>query len=501
MHIELGSTRPENLSTDVLVFGIHGKGGRRSAAWRSLNTAIGGGLERLLRLQSWSGRPGEVVSFPAPAGLRARLVAVCGLGDKGTGVVGAVRDITTKVSALTTKAGLGRVAFYLEPALAVGGSLGRPTVQALGEGIENGSYRFDRHQARGEAPEPSEIDSVYLYFAGRKERPLLAAAIERGAIVGRATNMARDLVNEPANMINPATLEAFARKLAEDRGLGITVLDRDACAERGMGAFLAVGRGASVPPRLVHLHYKPAGKIRKTVALVGKAVTFDSGGLCLKPAASQATMKMDMGGSAAVIGAIAAAADLALDVEVHAIFAACENMTGADAYHTGDVVTAANGKTIEVLNTDAEGRLTLADALHYAGGLEPDLIVDLATLTGAVVVGLGPTIGGIMGTGRSLVRDLRAAGDRAGEPMWELPLPDEYKELLKSKVADLANIGGRWGGAITAGLFLSEFVDKGMPWAHIDIAGPAFLDKPIGGRAYGATGYPVRALTEWLAYS
>ena len=207
---------------------------------------------------------------------------------------------------------------------------------------------------------------------------------------------------------------------------------------------------------------------------------------------------MDMGGSAAVFGAIAAVAALKLPVEVHAIFAACENMTGSKAFHTGDVIKASNGKTIEVLNTDAEGRLTLADALVYAGDLEPDYIVDLATLTGACVVALGMNIAGIMGTNRSLVRALRSAGDAADEPMWELPLPDDYRELLKSKIADVKNIGGRWGGAITAGLFLKEFVPEGVPWAHIDIAGPCFVETPTPSRPFGGTGFPVRALVEWM---
>jgi leucyl aminopeptidase len=200
-----------------------------------------------------------------------------------------------------------------------------------------------------------------------------------------------------------------------------------------------------------------------------------------------------------VIATIAAAAELKLPVEIHAIFAACENMTGSRAFHTGDILRAANGKTIEVLNTDAEGRLTLADALHYAAEVKPDVIVDLATLTGACMVALGMNVAGIMGTGRALIRDLRAAGDRAGEPMWELPMPEEYGELIKSKVADLANLGGRWGGAITAGMFLKEFVPDTIPWAHIDIAGPCFVDSPKPDRPYGGTGFPVRALVDWLS--
>lgn len=496
MQFQIGSTRPSNLATDAILFGVHGKGGRRSPAWRALNQAIGGGLDSLLKLQGWTGAAGELVSFPAPSGLKARLVLVGGLGEKGGDVVGRVRTLATKAAARVNKAGLARVAFYLEPALDPKAGLDQATVQAIGEGLTHGAYRFDAWLTAGTEP-PPDLSQIFVYFEGRKERAALAAAANRGAVVGRAQNRARDLVNQPANVINPTGIEAYARKMADEVGLSVTVLDEDECRARGMEAFLSVGRGASEPSRLVHLTWSPPNP-RRRVALVGKAVTFDSGGLCLKPAAGQATMKMDMGGSAAVIGAVCAAAELGIDTEVHAIFAACENMTGADAYHTGDILTAANGKTIEVLNTDAEGRLTLADALHYAGGLEPDLVIDLATLTGACMVALGPHVAGIMGTGRGLIRDLRASGDRAGQPMWELPMPPEYKELLKSKVADLANIGGRWGGAITAGMFLSEFAPKGVPWAHIDIAGPCFYDKPLGGQAYGATGFPVRALLDWL---
>jgi leucyl aminopeptidase len=498
MNVQIGSTRPGNLATDALLVALHGKGGRRSPAWQALNQAIGGGLDGLLRLQGWSGRAGELVSFPAPAGLKARLVLVGGLGEKGGDVLGRVRELATKAAGVMGRAKLSRVAFYLDPALDPRSELDLATAEAIGAGLEHGAYRFEAHRSQGDEPPPPDLDQVFLYFEGRKDRPALAAAFDRGAVVGRAQNIARDLVNQPANVINPSGLEAYARALAAEKGLQITVLDEAACRERGMEAFLAVGRGAADKCRLVHLTWAPPSP-RRRVALVGKAVTFDSGGLCLKPAGSQATMKMDMGGSAAVIAAVAAAADLGIDTEVHAIFAACENMTGADAYHTGDVLKAANGKTIEVLNTDAEGRLTLADALHYAAGLEPDLIVDLATLTGACMVALGPHIAGIMGTGRGLIRDLRAAGDRTGEPMWELPMPEEYKELIKSKIADIANVGGRWGGAITAGLFLSEFVPKNVPWAHIDIAGPCFYDKPMNGRAYGATGFPVRALMDWLS--
>jgi leucyl aminopeptidase len=480
----------------MLVVGVYGKGGRRSAAFLALNQAIGGGLESLLKLQGWSGKTGDFVHVPAPASLRAKVLAVASLGERGDEPSAAVRGLATKVGATARKLGMGRIAFFLDPAMSEGESLSRVAVESITAGLLWGGYRFDRHLSKKEEhPLPEE---VYLYHSGRKDRAEVQTWLERGAVLGRAQNLARDLVNEPANIVTPERLAHLAKEWVEARGVHVTILEEEDCRQRGMGAYLAVGQGSALKPKFVHMHWNPPGAKAK-IALVGKALCFDSGGLCLKPADGQALMKMDMGGSAAVIGATVAIAELKIPVEVHAIFAATENMTGSRAYHTGDILYASNGKTIEVVNTDAEGRLTLADALHYACQLEPQAIVDLATLTGACIVGLGPSVAGIMGTGRALLRDLRAVGDATGEPMWELPMPDEYRELNASKVADLSNSGGRYGGAITAGMFLREFVKPEIPWAHIDIAGPCFVEKGLGGKPFGATGFPVRALVEWVS--
>lgn len=495
MQFEVGATRPANLASDVFVLGFFGKPGRSSAAWREVHAAWGRGLESRLKLGGWTGRPFEVGAVADPTGLKARLLLVVCLGERGDAVPATYRELAQRVTAAVKASGLKSVAFYVDGAVDERAEFDLDCVSALAEGLVHGGYAFD---ALKKDPKGCfEPESVFVWYAGRKIRPSMVEALQRGATIARAQNIARDLVNEPANRINPLTLAERAVQVAAQNGLEVTVLNRDECAARSMHAFLAVGQGAAVEPRFVHLVYRPA-KPKSRVVLVGKAVTFDSGGLCLKPPAGQATMKMDMGGSAAVIATMAAVGQLKPDVEVHGIFAACENMTGSNAYHTGDVLTASNGTTIEVLNTDAEGRLTLADALTYAAALKPDHLVDLATLTGACMVALGPDIAGIMGTGRGLIRDLRAAGDLSGEPMWELPLPPKYKELIKSKVADLANVGGPYGGAITAGLFLQAFVPDGVSWAHIDIAGPCFHDKPLEGQQYGATGYPVRALCRWI---
>lgn len=499
MQVQVGSVSPANHSTDLAVFGFYGRGGRRSPAWTALNRAIGGGLGSTLEALGFRGKGGEVVTFAAPAGLKARVVVVGSLGERGKAGPGALRDLANRAGMAARKGSLERAAFWTDASMDARTPFDRATAQAIGEGLEYGAYKFDRHQSRkiGKGA-PTE---VYVYFDGRKERPRISADVERGAAIGRNQNIARDLGNEPANILNPESLVEFARSMAADKGLKITVLDKAECTERGMGAFLSVAQGSVYEPALVHMVHEPKGVARRRVVLVGKALTYDSGGMCLKPAAGQELMKMDMCGSAAVIGAIGACADLGVDTEVHAIFASCENVMGSRAYHTGDILTASNGKTIEVLNTDAEGRLTLADALVYAcAETKPDLLIDLATLTGACMVALGPSIAGVMGTGRGLIRDLRTASDTSGEPLWELPMPDAYAELLQSKVADTTNLGGRYGGAITAGMFLKEFVDDGVPWAHIDIAGPAINDKPLAGLPAGATGFGVRVLMELIAF-
>jgi leucyl aminopeptidase len=494
MQIEVAARKPNNVSTDVIVLGLVGKGSS-SPGWKALRSLLGGNPTAALTLQGWTGKVGDFVSLPAPAGVRSRLVVVSVLAERGTPSRTAVRNLALRVGALARKAGLPRVAFFLDSALSGPNNAGGAEYQALGEGLGYGQYVFDKYL--GKKAEHGPAESIYAYFGGRAARAEMEKALADGLAIAEAQNRARTLVNEPANAVNPESYVELARELAAHHGLEITVLNTKECEARGMGAFLAVGQGGGYESHLVHLVHRPANP-RKRVALVGKAVTFDSGGLCIKTAAGQATMKMDMGGSAAVFGAVAAAAALDLPVEVHAIFAACENMTGSKAFHTGDVLTASNGKTIEVLNTDAEGRLTLADALVYAAEQKPDVVIDLATLTGACMVALGPSIAGLMTRNRGLARALKQAGERAGEPLWELPLEDEYKEMIKSKIADVKNLGGRWGGAITAGLFLEEFAPKGVPWAHIDIAGPAYVESPTATRPFGGTGFPVRALVEWM---
>jgi leucyl aminopeptidase len=306
---------------------------------------------------------------------------------------------------------------------------------------------------------------------------------------------ARDLVNEPAAAIYPQSLAEQAETLRAS-GLEVTVWDEKKLVDEGMGGITAVGQGSAQPPRFIHVAWKPANPSRK-VALVGKGVTFDAGGLSIKPTSGMLTMKCDMGGSASVLGVMRAIADLKPDVEVHGLIGAAENMLGGNAFKLGDVVTMRNGKTVEIHNTDAEGRLCLADCLSYGSELGVDQMVDIATLTGAAVVALGEHYSALMTRSESFAASLLGHADASGEGLWRLPLPAFYKEKLNSQIATVKNVGGRAAGSITAGLFLNEFVTD-TEWAHIDIAGPAFLDKGRRHFGHGGTGAMVPTLTRWV---
>ncbi|WP_269623349.1 leucyl aminopeptidase [Prochlorococcus marinus] len=311
--------------------------------------------------------------------------------------------------------------------------------------------------------------------------------------------LARELVGAPPNDLTPSSLANEALKLSEQYNLECKILNRAECEKEGMGAYLAVSQGSDLEPKFIHLTYKPNGEIKRRIAMVGKGLTFDSGGYNLKVGASQIEMmKYDMGGSAAVIGAARALGEMCpANTEIHFIVASCENMVNGSAVHPGDIVKASNGTTIEINNTDAEGRLTLADALVYACKLNPDSIVDLATLTGACVIALGEEIAGLWSNNDQLADELQKASSDCGENLWRMPLQKSYKEGLKSMLADIKNTGPRSGGSITAALFLNEFINKKVAWAHIDIAGTCWADKDRGLDPAGATGYGVRTLINW----
>ncbi|MCD8377619.1 MAG: leucyl aminopeptidase [Candidatus Gastranaerophilales bacterium] len=347
-------------------------------------------------------------------------------------------------------------------------------------GANIADYTFDKYKTKKD----KKIET--LYISGD------LFAVEKAEKIAKAMKFTRDIANEPAQYATPQKLA----ELAESFGLETKVYDREDCEKMGMGAYLAVSRGSSRPPKFIHMKYSTPNP-KKRIAIIGKGICFDSGGLDIKPASSMLTMKDDMSGAACVLGIMSVIKDFNPEIEVNGIIAACENMPGCSAYKPGDILTAKNGKTIEVDNTDAEGRLTLADALCYADELGVDEIIDLATLTGACMVALGTVAAGIMGNNDTLVKELIRTAEKCGERYWELPMYEEYKESLKSEFADMQNTGSRWGGASTAGLFLKEFV-KNAKWAHIDIAGVAYLDKPQNEFIKGATGAGVRALLNYI---
>jgi leucyl aminopeptidase len=369
-------------------------------------------------------------------------------------------------------------------------------LQSLFEGLLLGSYRFDRHKSAPKEP-LKRLESTTV-LVDDAQATVADDALKRARVYANGTILARDLINEPPSRMNPARLAEEALKLNK-APISVKVIEGKELEKLGMGGIIGVGSGGAVPPRLVELIYKPAKKAKRIVALVGKGITFDSGGLSLKPAQSMETMKDDMSGAAAVLGIFSALPSVKPDLEVRGYLAIAENMPGGGAQKPGDVLKAFNGKTIEVLNTDAEGRLVLADALSYAGSKKPDILIDIATLTGAAVVALGHLVAAVMSPSKKLVQDLIAAGDRAGEKFWELPLVKEYQPDIKSKIADVKNIGGRRGesGTIIGGLFLQEFVD-GVEWAHIDIAGPSWTDHDSSYCPTGGTGFPVRTILHYL---
>ncbi|MDR2152190.1 MAG: leucyl aminopeptidase [Helicobacteraceae bacterium] len=380
---------------------------------------------------------------------------------------------------------------------------GADVAKAIAFGLILGAYEFSEYKSK---PKQRQIETIYLtaenFYGAKVDENAVRAAIEYAAIVGGNVNFARDLVNRAPQDMTPSALAFAARQVAKERGITCDVYDEMYLKESGMGAFLAVSQASAEPPRLIHLRYKPKNAA-KTVAIVGKGLTYDSGGLSLKPADYMTTMKADMAGGAAAIAIIKTAAKLKLPVAIHAVIGATENMIGGAAYKPDDVLRAKNGKTIEVKNTDAEGRLVLADCLCYAQDVASNLdyIIDLATLTGACVVALGEHTSGVMGFNDDLKRSLLQAAKNSGELAAELPFNRYLKKLLKSEVADMANCASvRYGGAITAALFLSEFIKEENldKWAHLDVAGPSYVEKPWGVNPFGASGAAVRWAIDWL---
>ena len=440
----------------------------------------GGYLER----NGFTGKIGETLVLPGSAGPDELLV---GLGDRERVDIDAVRRVGAAVARAAKTFGV--VHFDIAPLITPTRSAGA-VATAVGEGGSLASYRFDRFKSD---PKPDPATRLVIVGPSIGE---IEEGVERAEAIVRGVVIARDLVNTPAGDLAPINFADIAVELGETHGFEVTVLDESAIAELGLGGLLGVAAGSVQPPRFIRLRYVPDAGSSVAIAFVGKGITFDSGGLSLKPAASMMTMKTDMGGAAAVLGAFCALRTLSVGIEVRGYLALTENMPSGSATRPGDVLRTRNGKTIEVLNTDAEGRLVLADALALALEDEPDAIVDLATLTGACIVALGNRIAGVLGNDDRLIAAVRDAGARAGESLWPLPLATGYRSHIDSEIADMKNTGATGqAGAISAALLLQEFVGE-APWVHLDIAGPARSDEDRGYYRKGATGFGVRTLLE-----
>src|ERR1035437_1245963 len=433
-----------------------------------------------------AGKSLELTLLHHAPGVRATRVLLAGGGKPEKFDAAEMRRLSgTAVRFLKAKS-IRTVAIALDPEFA-----GDEFASAAIEGAILGDFEPDRYKT---GDDKKSIDG----FALAADKPGLDGAAQRGRILGEAQNFTRDLVNQPANRLTPLAMADAARAMAAEFGLECEVLDRDAMEKLGMGSLLGVAIGSAEPPVLIVLGYRPANAQGSAhLGLVGKGVTFDTGGISIKPADGMEKMKYDMAGGAAMVGAMRAIAQLRPAIPVTAFVPCVENMPGSRAQRPGDIVTAMNGKTIEVINTDAEGRLILADALTYARRQGCTHLVDAATLTGAVVVALGYNNAGIFANDDDMYNRFHSANAKAGEKMWRLPLDDEYKEHIRSSIADIVNSGGRWGGAITAAMFLKEFAEE-TPWIHLDIAGTAWMEDQKPWIAKGPSGIALRSLVEFV---
>jgi leucyl aminopeptidase len=455
----------------------------------AVNAAVRAWLHEIQESGEFSGRTNELVVLHKPADHKVKRFAVAGAGKIEEFGSSQMRQLAGVIARALKQKGAKRLVLALPDRFVT-----PDFVSAAVEGAILGNYEPDQHKTEKKERKSIEVFSI---FCGGSDASL-DSALERGQILAESQNFARDLVNEPSNLLTPEELAARAAQMAAEYGLDCEVLDEARMRELGMGALLGVSQGSAQPPVMIIVKYTPARPLTTDAShlgLVGKGVTFDSGGLSIKPSDGMEKMKYDMAGAAAALGAMRAIAKLKPAIPVTAIIPSVENMTGSRAQRPGDIVTSLSGRTIEVLNTDAEGRLILADALTYAQRLGCTHLADAATLTGAIVVALGHIHVGVFTNNEELLQKMLAAGRMEGEKMWHMPLDEEYKEYLKSAFADLPNIGGRWGGAITAAMFLKHWADP-VPWVHLDIAGTAWLDDAKPYMAKGPSGVAVRSFVQ-----
>ncbi len=442
-------------------------------------------VEKLLQVENFKGKEESLAKVSLLLNGDVRTFYVVGLGKREKAGEEAYRVASGLLAKRAIKDKVNKLYLYA-------GNLNLRLSKAITEGAILGSYKFDKYKTKKEEENSNSLDNLYIYGADEE-------GIYLGKILAEAQNFTRDLVNEPGNIINPITLAEIAQNLSREYGLECKVYDEKEIQEMGMYALWSVGKGSATPPRFVHMVYKPEGEAKEKIAIVGKGLTFDSGGLNIKTGDFMRTMKMDKAGACAVLGIMKAIAQLKPCVEVHGIFGAAENMPSGNAYRPDDIIRAMNGKTIEIDNTDAEGRVTLADALSYASKLGVSKIIDMATLTGACMVALGEYTAGLFTNDDEFGDEILALSKLTGERLWKLPMDDKkLREKIKRGDADLLNSGGRYGGAITAAMFLEEFVGEGIKWVHMDIAGPADFREAFSYYSKGASGFGVRTCVEYI---
>ncbi|NEQ30571.1 MAG: leucyl aminopeptidase [Leptolyngbya sp. SIO4C5] len=475
-------------SGDCLIIGLTEADLPLKAAFADLDKSLSGLLQALIEESEFEAKAGSSAAIRVGNDGPFRKLGVVGLGGADALSAEGLRKAAAAAARLANK----------EKCAEVGLQFGRGSIspevaaQAMTEGAALALHQDKRFKSENKDKSVSKVETIHLLdLAGQDSAIAKAQAIYNGVV------LARELVSAPPNIVTPAYLAEAAAEIAQAHDLDLEVLEKEACEAQGMGAYLGVAQASDLPPKFIHLTYKPSGTPRRKLAIIGKGLTFDSGGLNIKGAGSGIEMmKIDMGGAAATLGAAKAIAQLQPDVEVHFISAATENMISGRALRPGDILTASNGKTIEVNNTDAEGRLTLADALVFAEKLGVDAILDLATLTGACMIALGDDIAGLWSPDDELAESIVQAAETTGEKLWRMPLEEKYFDGMKSVVADMKNTGPRPGGAITAALFLQQFV-KETAWAHLDVAGPVWTEKESGYNNPGGTGYGVRTLVQW----
>jgi leucyl aminopeptidase len=488
-------------NVDALIVGVASKGNTLELApgAADVDKAMKKRLIAALADVGATGKPNEVTRLSTLGATKAPLVVAVGLGKQPRGSDGFPAETIRRAvgTAVRSLAGSAKVATGL--AAVNNGGASAEDLRAVAEGLVLGGYSFTKYRSRASSKDHKRaVTSAAIVVPDPRDKEA-RAVIDRVSILGDAVTLCRDLVNTPAADLHPADLADAAVEACAEVGCQTEVLDEKALADGGYGGILGVGKGAANPPRLVRIEWNGAGAGEKAVHLVGKGITFDSGGLSLKPAVAMEWMKADMGGAASVLATLRAIAQLKLPINVVGWIATAENMPSGTAIRPSDVLTMRGGKTVEVNNTDAEGRLVMADAITRACEESAGAIVDIATLTGAALVALGSKIYGVMSNDDDLSDEILAAADAAGEQAWPMPLPEELRKSLESTTADLQNTGDKYGGMLVAGLFLKEFVDDGIPWVHLDVAGPAYNQGDVHDYTpQGGTGVPVRTLVEWL---